>query len=105
MPLSRPLINGHNNNRHLTSEELDNNIGGLAVTDNKLREIFDSYDVNHNGFLDLEEVKKLYKDQESFGLEPTNAEVESFIRRYAKSADNHVSFDEFCCLWLALAQR
>ena len=101
----RSLLAGHNNNRHLTEEELANNIGGLAVTDDKLREIFEQYDVNHNGFLDFSEVKKLYKDQESYGLEPTDAEVESFIRRYAKSADNHVSFDEFCCLWLALAQR
>eukprot|EP00672_Neobodo_designis_P023453 CAMPEP_0174828886 /NCGR_PEP_ID=MMETSP1114-20130205/1589_1 /TAXON_ID=312471 /ORGANISM="Neobodo designis, Strain CCAP 1951/1" /LENGTH=104 /DNA_ID=CAMNT_0016062615 /DNA_START=91 /DNA_END=405 /DNA_ORIENTATION=- len=100
-----PKLPGHNNNKHLTPDELENNIGGLAVTDNKLREIFEQYDVNHNGYLDFEEVKKLYKDQESFGLEPTDAEIESFIRKYAKSPDNHVNYDEFCCLWLALAQR
>jgi Ca2+-binding EF-hand superfamily protein len=103
--MRRTHISGHNNNRHLTGEELDNNIGGLAVTDVKLRELFDSYDTNQNGFLDFEEMKKLYKAQENFGLDPSDVEVESFIRRYAKSADNHVSYDEFCCLMLALAQR
>lgn len=103
--MNRSKIAGHNNNRHLTQDEVSNNIGGLAVTEDKLREIFESYDVNRNGYLDLNEVKKLYRDQESYGLEPTDAEAEAFIRKYAKSPDNQVTFDEFCCLWLALAQR
>lgn len=103
--LARSHISGHNNNRHLTPEEMENNIGGLAVTEAKLRELFESYDANQNGYLEFDEVKKLYKNQENFGLEPTDAEVERAIRCYAKSPDNHVSFEEFCCLMLALAQR
>ena len=101
----RPLLNGHNNNRHLTAEELDNNIGGLAVTDSKLREVFDMYDVNHNGFLDFDEVKKMYLAQEHYGHKPTDAEVERVVRRYSKNNDNKVTFEEFCALWLYIAQR
>lgn len=103
--MRRAYLPGHNNNRHLTPEELDNNIEGLPVTDHKLRELFDSYDVNHNGYLEFDEVKKFYRSFENYGLEPTDAEVERAIRVYAKSADNRVSFDEFCCLVLSLARR
>jgi Ca2+-binding EF-hand superfamily protein len=95
---------GHNNNRHLTNDELDNNIGQLAVTDSKLRELFEAFDANHNGFLDFSEVKKLVKAQEWYGLEPSDAQIDSMIRKYSKSADNHVTFEEFSCLWLAMAQ-
>ena len=104
MPSPSP-IKGHNNNRHLTTDELDNNIGGLPVTEPKLRELFDSYDVNHNGYLEFSEVKKFYGSFENYGLAYTDREIEDHIRRHAKSADNIVSFDEFCCLILSLAQR
>ena len=103
--IRRAYLPGHNNNRHLTGEELDNNIGGLPVTEGKLRELFDSLDKNNNGFLEFEEVKAFILAQENYGLEPTDSEIERMIRTYAKSADNHVSFDEFNCLVLALAQR
>ena len=103
--MPRALINGHNNNRHLTMDEMDNNIGGLPVTDPKLRELFEQYDVNKNGYLDFNEVKAIYKGFENFGLEYSDREIQDHIRRYAKSEDNNVSFDEFCCLILSLAQR
>ena len=105
MATRRPQIAGHNNNRHLTAEELESNIGGLPITEGKLRELFDQMDVNHNGYLEFNEVKKFYKVYENYGLEPTDKEVEDAIRRYAKSEDNIVTFDEFCCLVLNLAQR
>jgi Ca2+-binding EF-hand superfamily protein len=103
--MRRPLISGHNNNRHLATEELDNNIGGLPVTEPKLRELFDSLDVNRNGVLEFNEVKKLYKNFDNYGLEYTDAEIENHLRKVAKSTDNMVSFDEFCCIVLNLAQR
>lgn len=103
--MPRPLINGHNNNRHLTFDEMENNIGGLPVTEPKLRELFEQLDVNKNGYLEFNEVKGLYKGFENFGLEYSDREIVDHIRRYAKSEDNNVSFDEFCCLILSLAQR
>lgn len=103
--MRRTYIAGHNNNRHLTSEELANNIGGLVVTENRLRELFDSYDVNRNGRLEFNDMKKIYKSFENFGLEPSDKEVEESIRAFVKSDDNFVTFDEFSCIVLHLAQR
>lgn len=103
--MKRSLIPGHNNNRHLTHDELENNIGGLPVTEPKIRELFDAMDVNRNGVLDFNEVKKFYKSFETFGHEYSDKEINDHIRYYAKSPDNLVSFDEFACLVLSLARR
>ncbi|RNE98201.1 hypothetical protein TraAM80_08913 [Trypanosoma rangeli] len=103
--MQRSLITGHNNNRHLTIEELENNIGGLPITDQKLQELFDSLDTEHNGYLPIEEVKAFYRCLEHYGLDPTDAEVEAEVRKYSKSDDNYMTFDEFCCLMLNFAQR
>eukprot|EP01062_Namystynia_karyoxenos_P023883 TRINITY_DN19265_c0_g1_i1.p1 TRINITY_DN19265_c0_g1~~TRINITY_DN19265_c0_g1_i1.p1 ORF type:complete len:169 (+),score=64.53 TRINITY_DN19265_c0_g1_i1:73-507(+) len=97
---------GHNCTRHLTPDELECNIGGLRITESKLRELFDQYDVDGSGFLERDEVKRLYKDQENFGIEPTDAEVEAIIRKYEQGRpDGKISFDEFAALFLNLAQR
>ncbi|CBH17990.1 EF-hand domain pair, putative [Trypanosoma equiperdum] len=103
--MQQSLIPGHNNNRHLTVEEIENNIGGLAITDNKLQELFDSLDVERTGYLPIGEVKKFYKGLEHYGLEPTDAEIESEMKKFAKSDENFMSYDEFCCLMLSFAQR
>ncbi|CUG86011.1 Ca2+-binding protein, putative [Bodo saltans] len=103
--MRRSYISGHNNNRHLASEELENNIGGLPVTEPKIRELFDSLDINRNGVLEFNEVKKLYQSFDNFGIEYTDAEIENHLRKVAKSTDNTVSFDEFSCIILNLAQR
>ncbi|KEG12857.1 hypothetical protein DQ04_01371040 [Trypanosoma grayi] len=103
--MQRSLLPGHNNNRHLSVEELENNIGGLPITDNKLQELFDSLDTEHNGYLSIEDVKQFYKSLEHYGLEPTDMEVVNEIKKYAKSDDNFMTYDEFCCLMLNFAQR
>eukprot|EP00992_Anisonema_acinus_P013689 TRINITY_DN8876_c0_g1_i2.p1 TRINITY_DN8876_c0_g1~~TRINITY_DN8876_c0_g1_i2.p1 ORF type:complete len:107 (+),score=15.55 TRINITY_DN8876_c0_g1_i2:59-379(+) len=91
-------------NRHLTAEELDCNIGGLPVTDNKLRELFHSLDSNGNGFLDFNEMKQVYMHMENYGLEPSEREVETHIMRY-HNGSGKVTFEEFSCIILAMAQR
>ncbi|KAG8343756.1 EF hand domain [Trypanosoma vivax] len=103
--MQRSLIPGHNNNRHLTVEELENNIGGLPITENKLQELFESLDKEHSGYLPIEVVKQFYKGLEHYGLEPTDAEVDNEIRKYAKSDENFMAYNEFCCLMLSFAQR
>ena len=103
--MRKGIIQGHNNNRHLTQEELDNNIGGLPVTDAKIREVFDQLDASKNGFLELSELKKWYKQFENYGLDYSDKEIDAQIRKYAKSDDGTVNYDEFACLVLALAQR
>ena len=101
----RPLTKGHNNNRHLSPEEMDCNINGLPVTDSKLRELFDSYDINHHGYLDFSEVKKIYAGFDNFGLAYTDKELDAQIRKHSNNPDDIVSFDEFACLILSIAQR
>jgi Ca2+-binding EF-hand superfamily protein len=103
--LHRSYIAGHNNNRHLSHEELESNIGGLPITEPKLRELFDSLDTNRCGVLDVNDVKKFYKSFDNYGAVTSDREVEEQIRRYARSDDNTVSFDEFCCIVLSIAQR
>jgi Ca2+-binding EF-hand superfamily protein len=103
--MRKVMIQGHNNNRHLTQEELDNNIGGLPVTDAKIREVFDQLDSSKNGFLEFNELKKWYRQFENYGLEYTDKEIDTQVRKYSKSEDGTVTYDEFACIVLALAQR
>ena len=101
--IRRAYLPGHNNNRHLTSEELENNISGLAVTETRLRELFDAFDRNNNGYLEFHEVRHIYQQQEDYGLPLSDAEVDAHIRRYAKT--DRVNYDEFSAIVLSLAQR
>jgi Ca2+-binding EF-hand superfamily protein len=105
-PLRRNYLGGNFDNcRHLSAEELENNIGGLAVTNEKLRETFDALDTNRNGFLEFNEVKKYYEKQENFGLMWTDKQIEADLRKYTSRPDGKVTFEEFCCIVLHLAQR
>eukprot|EP00756_Hemistasia_phaeocysticola_P013666 Hpha_TRINITY_DN15293_c1_g6::TRINITY_DN15293_c1_g6_i1::g.67541::m.67541 len=97
---------GHNNNRHLTHHELECNINGLRITEQRLQELFDQYDVDGSGYLERDEVKRLYLDQENFGVEYTDAEIDAIIAKHEKGrADGKISFDEFSTLFLSIAQR
>ena len=103
--MRRTLISGHNNNRHLTGDELESNIGGLPVTEPKLRELFDALDSSKNGFLEFNELKKFYQSFENYGIQYTDREIQEQLKRYAKRDDGAVTFDEFSCIILSLAQR
>jgi Ca2+-binding EF-hand superfamily protein len=94
----------HSVNRPLTADELECNINGLAVTDNKLREQFALLDEDGNGWIPYEIMVDFFKQQESFGLEPTDAEVALAIGKY-HNGDNRITYDEFCCIMLSIAQR
>ena len=78
-----PFIKGHNNNRHLSPEELENNIGGLPITESRLRELFNTFDQDGSGYLDKEEVRKLYKQFDNFGVMFTDREIDQQIKKYA----------------------
>jgi len=89
--------------RHLTPEELEMNIGGLAVTDNKLRELFNSLDTSGNGTLSTDEIKEYMRGREHFGLTPTDDELHRKITRYHKGS-GEVTFEEFAAIVLHLAR-
>eukprot|EP01063_Lacrimia_lanifica_P038220 TRINITY_DN805_c0_g3_i1.p2 TRINITY_DN805_c0_g3~~TRINITY_DN805_c0_g3_i1.p2 ORF type:complete len:130 (+),score=59.26 TRINITY_DN805_c0_g3_i1:60-392(+) len=101
-----PYVQGHNSNRHLGGEELENNIGGLPVTESRLREMFNMYDTDGSGYLSREEVRKLYEEFDNFGVTYSDREIDAIIAKYAIGVnDGKVDFEEFCCIVLSIAQR
>eukprot|EP01065_Artemidia_motanka_P048328 TRINITY_DN7755_c0_g1_i3.p2 TRINITY_DN7755_c0_g1~~TRINITY_DN7755_c0_g1_i3.p2 ORF type:complete len:129 (+),score=17.66 TRINITY_DN7755_c0_g1_i3:180-566(+) len=121
---SNPHIPGHNSNRHLTASEIECNVGGLPVTDARLRKLFDRFDVDKSGFLEFNEVKNLYRHFDNFGVEEVwsapaswlrergvmpkgtyDDYIESQIKKYAIRDDGKVDYDEFCCIILSVAGR
>ncbi|CCW69266.1 unnamed protein product [Phytomonas sp. Hart1] len=102
--MQKSLIPGHNNSRHLSSEELENNIGGLPVTENRIQEIFDALDVEHSGTVSIDVVKDFYTSLEHYGLELTEKEVDALVRKYANTKDDSLTYDEFACFILNLTQ-
>jgi len=101
---TRSLIVGHNKARHLSAEEVENNIGGLPVTDNRIQELFDSLDAEHIGTVSLDSVKAFYMGLEHYGLEPSESEVDELMRKYARTEADSLTYDEFACFVLSLAQ-
>ncbi|AIO02506.1 hypothetical protein LPMP_353700 [Leishmania panamensis] len=102
--MQRSLIPGHNNNRHLAYEEVENNIGGLPVTDNRIQELFDSLDVNHSGAVPVEVVKNFYVGLEHYGLNLSEKEIDETVRKHAATHDDTLTYEEFACFVLSLAQ-
>lgn len=102
--MQRSLIPGHNSNRHLTNDEIENNIGGLPVTDNRIQELFDNLDTEHTGVVGFEAVKQFYLGLEHYGLEPSDREAEELVQKYASTYSDALTYDEFSCLVLSLAQ-
>ena len=98
------LIPGHNNNRHLSYEEVENNIGGFPVTDNRIQDLFDSLDTEHTGTVSMDVLKKFYMSLEHYGVNPTEKEVDETIRKYAMTNSDSLTYDEFACFVLSLAQ-
>ena len=102
--MRRAYIPGHNNNRHLTGDELEHNIGNIDISEAALREKFEKYDTNNSGYIERAELAKLIKDRTAdFGLPASDSECERIMSKYGGS-DNRLNFQEFSCVWLSLAQ-
>ncbi|KAG5464941.1 hypothetical protein GH5_00397 [Leishmania sp. Ghana 2012 LV757] len=102
--MQQSLIPGHNNNRHLTYDEVENNIGGLPVTDNRIQDLFDSLDVDHTGMVPVEVVKRFYMGLEHYGVDLSDKEIDATVRKYATTHDDSLNYEEFACFVLSLAQ-
>eukprot|EP00998_Keelungia_sp_KM082_P012473 NODE_881_length_1582_cov_50.964948_g870_i0.p1 GENE.NODE_881_length_1582_cov_50.964948_g870_i0~~NODE_881_length_1582_cov_50.964948_g870_i0.p1 ORF type:complete len:504 (-),score=143.43 NODE_881_length_1582_cov_50.964948_g870_i0:69-1361(-) len=84
---------------------LENNIGGLVITEKRLRQAFHELDLNANGYLDAEEFKALYNTFENFGVELDPREVEETVKKFKLMDDGRLSFEEFAMLMCRVAQR
>lgn len=102
--MQRSLIPGHNNNRHLANEEIENNIGGIPVTDNRIQDLFDTLDKDHTGTVSVEDAKAFYHSLEHYGLEPSNSDVDAAVRKFSTTKEDSLTYDEFSCFVLSLAQ-
>ncbi|CBZ26215.1 conserved hypothetical protein [Leishmania mexicana MHOM/GT/2001/U1103] len=102
--MQQSLIPGHNNNRHLTYEEVENNIGGLPVTDNRIQDLFDSLDVDHSGAVSVEVVKRFYMGLEHYGVDLSDKELDEMVRKHAATHEESLNYEEFACFVLSLAQ-
>ncbi|CCW61151.1 unnamed protein product [Phytomonas sp. EM1] len=102
--MQKSLIPGHNNNRHLSTEEIENNIGGLPVTENRIQEIFDEMDEGHTGTVSVDAVKEFYCSLEHYGLELSDKEVHTLVSKYSNTKKGFLTYDEFACFLLTLSQ-
>eukprot|EP00998_Keelungia_sp_KM082_P008554 NODE_473_length_1897_cov_4.087571_g466_i0.p1 GENE.NODE_473_length_1897_cov_4.087571_g466_i0~~NODE_473_length_1897_cov_4.087571_g466_i0.p1 ORF type:complete len:598 (-),score=95.89 NODE_473_length_1897_cov_4.087571_g466_i0:39-1832(-) len=83
---------------------LQNNIGGLPLTEKQLRALFDHYDVDKNCSLSKREITAIYKSFDSYGLDD-GKQMSEIISKFDMMGDGTVSYDEFAILMLKLAQR
>lgn len=83
---------------------LKHNLAGVPLCDDQLREIFDSYDADGNGFLSKREVKKIYQSFNTFGLDDSK-QIETLIGSFNMLGDGTVSYEEFAILMLKISQQ
>ncbi|KPI85683.1 hypothetical protein ABL78_5263 [Leptomonas seymouri] len=102
--MQHSLIPGHNNKRHLSYDEVENNIGGLPVTDNRLQELFNSLDTEHTGAVSLDVVKGFFNNLEHFGVPFSDKEVDEMVRKHSATKDDSLLYDEFACFMLRITQ-
>jgi Ran GTPase-activating protein (RanGAP) involved in mRNA processing and transport len=84
--------------------KLENNIGGLLVSDDQLRREFNRLDVTGSGFLTSSDFKRVYRSMEHFGVERSEKEIDRVLRHYGGGIDQ-ITFDIFCVVMLKLAQH
>eukprot|EP00796_Vickermania_ingenoplastis_P008169 gene8169-5698_t len=76
----------------------------LPVTENRIEEVFNQLDVENAGVVRFEEAVDFYLSLEHFGLEPTKEDAEQFISRFAATTPGALTYDEFACFILSIAQ-
>ena len=77
----------------------------VLILEDDLRERFDVYDDDCNGYLDHQEFLHVYQQLENFGLEGTEKSALSMIGNFNMLGDNALSFEEYCIIMLRVAQR
>ena len=62
------------------------------LSDEKLREVFETFDKNNDGFIDEFEAKGLF---EALGLDTSKLEVELLISQFDEDGNKLLDFNEF----------
>ena len=80
-------------------------VSGQAYTEDQLRELFEELDVDCSGYLDIEEMRKLFLERyDPMGVDNAEQQFESFLQKCGCFDDGMVTFDEFAIVMLKLAQ-
>lgn len=87
-----------------TVSKMENNIGGLLLSDDQLRREFNRLDAQGTGVLSGEDFKKIYRAMEHYGVERSDKEIDRVLQRFGGGADQ-LTFDVFCVVMLKLAQH
>eukprot|EP01065_Artemidia_motanka_P033631 TRINITY_DN4064_c0_g1_i1.p1 TRINITY_DN4064_c0_g1~~TRINITY_DN4064_c0_g1_i1.p1 ORF type:complete len:258 (+),score=89.30 TRINITY_DN4064_c0_g1_i1:126-899(+) len=82
-----------------------NDVSGVLVTEQQIRSLWSMYDVDGNGFLDKEEVKRIYSSFDTFGVADGDRRVDNVLSKYNVMGDGKVSYEEFAILILDIARR
>merc|ERR1712128_5148 len=81
------------NNNHITSSMSD------AINDAELQEAFKLFDMDGDGMITVEELKKLV---EKIGGSMTDGEAKALIHQADKDGNEGIDFSEFSKLWSAI---
>lgn len=83
-------------------------MGGSSPSDEQLREVFNFFDVDGNGYIDLKEFKAVFRDCfETYGAPMEDKDVERIFEKFDRSSitgkahDGKLQFDEFALLVLS----
>lgn len=79
-------------------------LNGIPVSDIRIHELFTALEDNNAGSIPLEVVKRFYDNLEHFGLDLSDWEVENRIAKYSSIVNGALTYEEFSCFILALAQ-
>lgn len=76
---------------------------GVCITDEQIKEQFEKLDVNGNGWLSRDELRKFYLSRDNYGVYESDDVIERTIEKFIK--DGRVTLPEFSVLMLKIAQR
>ncbi len=67
-----------------------------------LKEMFDYFDTNGNGHLEIEEFKHVFAASfDNYGAPMTDKDVKRMFEKFDRDNSGHLSYDEFCVLMLS----
>jgi len=88
---------------------LENNLGGLLVTERQLRQAFHELDVEGRGWIEGREFAQLFQTFENFGIPLKLTEVNKYLEKYRRRnptlSEDRITFEEFSLLMLSVVQR
>jgi len=88
---------------HLT-KRIMTDVSGCVLHSRDLRSLFDSFDLNHTGFIEKAELIEMYKcEQKFYGVIASDRQVHDFVESCCGDTDR-VSYETFCRVWVGVGK-